>query len=178
MLRADHAGAGPMILRIAKILLAASAGVLGLLTGVDNIVDYPTNLEVVRHVMSMDTTHAHDALMGRAIYSDALHRLFYWGIIATEIVYGGLCLIGALRLFGARASSAASFDEAKDIALAGLALGFGLYFFGFMIIGGEWFQMWQSEDWNLQEAAFRFIGCIGVVLIFVALPEAERGGSE
>lgn len=166
-----------MILRIAKILLAGAAGLLGLLTGVDNIVDYSTNLEVVRHVLSMDTTHAHDILMSRAISSDALHHLFYWGIIATELVYGALCLYGALRLFDARGASAASFNGAKDIALAGLALGFGLYFFGFLIVGGEWFQMWQSEEWNLQEAAFRFIGSIGVVLIFVALRDGERGAA-
>lgn len=165
-----------MIVRTAKILLVAFAGLLGLLTGIDNIVDYPTNFEVVQHVMSMDTTRPGNALMGRALTSDALHRLFYGSIIATELVYGALCVFGALRLFGACGADAASFDAAKDIAIAGLALGFALYFFGFMIVGGEWFQMWQSAQWNLQEAAFRFIGCIGVILIFVALPDAGRGG--
>ncbi len=164
-----------MIARTAKILFVAFVGLLGLLTGVDNIVDYPINFEVVQHVMSMDTTHPGHALMGRAITSDALQRLFYAGIIATEIVYGALCVFGALRLFGAYGLDAASFDAAKDFAIAGLALGFALYFFGFMIVGGEWFQMWQSAQWNLQDAAFRFVGCLGLVLIFVALPDAGRG---
>ena len=36
-----------------------------------------------------------------------------------------------------------------------------------MVIGGEWFQMWQSPRWNGQEAAFRFYLTILAVLIFV-----------
>ena len=51
--------------------------------------------------------------------------------------------------------------------------GFALWFFGFMVVGGEWFQMWQSQTWNGQEAAFRFIGCIGLVLIFLAQKDDE-----
>lgn len=41
--------------------------------------------------------------------------------------------------------------------MAGLTLGFTLWFAGFMIVGAEWFQMWQSTTWNGQQAAFRFI---------------------
>jgi predicted small integral membrane protein len=37
---------------------------------------------------------------------------------------------------------------------------------GFMVLGGEWFQMWQSPQWNGQEAAFRFYLTILAVLIF------------
>ena len=45
-------------------------------------------------------------------------------------------------------------------------LGFLVLFFGFMVIGGEWFQMRQSSQWNGQEAAFRCYLTI-LVLIFV-----------
>lgn len=163
-----------MTLRLSKILLVVCAGLLGLLSGVDNILDYGTNFEVVRHVMSMDTTGAGEMMMSRAIVSDTLHRLLYAGIIAAELAYGGLCLIGALRLYFARAASAATFEAAKDIAVAGLTLGVVLYFLGFMIIGGEWLQMWRSADWNFQQPAFRFLVSLGIVLIFVALPEPNR----
>jgi len=164
-----------MILRAAKILLVLCAGLLGLLSGFDNIFDFDTNFEVVRHVASMDTTHADAAMMSRAILSDTLYRLIYAGIIATELAYGALCLYGALRLFGARRGEAATFEAAKEFAIGGLALAFSLYFFGFMIIGGEWFQMWRSIDWNFQQPAFRFIGCLGFILIFLAMPEPARG---
>jgi predicted small integral membrane protein len=36
-----------------------------------------------------------------------------------------------------------------------------------MVVGGEWFQMWQSPSWNGQEAAFRFYLTILAVLIFI-----------
>ena len=52
-------------------------------------------------------------------------------------------------------------------SLGGLALGLVLWFGGFLVVGGEWFQMWQSKTWNGQEAAYRFIVCIGLVLIFL-----------
>jgi predicted small integral membrane protein len=50
----------------------------------------------------------------------------------------------------------------------GLTAGFALWFFGFMVVGGEWFCMWQSPDWNGQESAFRFVACILLVLIYTA----------
>lgn len=163
-----------MTLRLSKILLVLCAGLLGLLTGLDNILDYGTNFEVVRHVMSMDTTGAGEMAMSRAVVSDTLHRLLYAAIIAAELAYGALCLFGAARLFVALRAGAAVFEAAKDFAIGGLTLGVILYFFGFMIIGGEWLQMWRSADWNFQQPAFRFLVSLGVVLIFLASPEPRN----
>jgi predicted small integral membrane protein len=33
--------------------------------------------------------------------------------------------------------------------------------------------MWQSKDWNAQEAAFRFYMAVLGVLIFVSLPDGD-----
>jgi predicted small integral membrane protein len=55
----------------------------------------------------------------------------------------------------------------------GLVLGFTLWFFGFMTVGAEWFLMWQSQNWNGQQAAFRIIACIGIVLVFLGQRDAE-----
>jgi predicted small integral membrane protein len=48
-----------------------------------------------------------------------------------------------------------------------------------MSIGGEWFGMWQSQQWNGVPSAFRFVMTIIAVLIFVAIPdqELERRGA-
>jgi predicted small integral membrane protein len=162
-----------MIVRSAKILLVLLIGLFSLLVGVDNIIDYGTNLAFVQHVMSMDTVFPSSTLTWRAITSPALQYAGYAGIIAAEILTGVLCILGAWRLWQARAALAVRFNAAKDIAIAGLVCGFALWFFGFMTVGGEWFQMWQSQTWNGQEAAFRFIGCIGLVLIFLAQKDDE-----
>jgi predicted small integral membrane protein len=74
--------------------------------------------------------------------------------------YGVTCCCNHLR------SQAATFNRAKGLAAVAAGLGFLVWFFGFMVIGGEWFQMWQSSQWNGQEAAFRFYLTI-LVLIFV-----------
>jgi predicted small integral membrane protein len=64
-------------------------------------------------------------------------------------------------------SQTAFFNRAKGLAAVAAGLGFLVWFSGFMVIGGEWFQMWQAPQWNGQEAAFRFYLTILAVLIFV-----------
>jgi predicted small integral membrane protein len=162
-----------MLVRAAKVLLVLLIGLFSLLVGADNVIDYGTNYAFVQHVMSMDTVFPSSTLTWRAITSPALHHAAYALIIAAEIVTGVLCLLGAWRLWEARGAPATRFNAAKDVAIAGLVFGVALWFFGFMTVGGEWFQMWQSQTWNGQEAAFRFIGCIGLVLIFLAQKDDE-----
>lgn len=160
-----------MTIRLAKIAVAAAAGVLILLVAFGNVVDYGTNFDVVKHILSMDMIPP-SPLTARAITSPALHHLCYGFIIASEFVAAGLTLYGAWLLWRARKSEAAAFNNAKGMAVAGLTVGFLLYFFGFMAVGGEWFQMWRAGDYNMQEPAFRFIGSVGIAMIFLALADA------
>jgi predicted small integral membrane protein len=162
-----------MSTRVSKSALTLTLGIFALLVSVDNIIDYDTNFAFVQHVLSMDTTFPGNKLMWRAITRDWVHHAAYASIIAAELAVGLMCVAGAWRLFTARARPAAYFNEAKALAIAGMAAGFGLYFFGFLVIGGEWFQMWQSATWNGQEAAFRFAALFGLVLIFVAIEDLD-----
>jgi predicted small integral membrane protein len=68
---------------------------------------------------------------------------------------------------------AARFNRSKDLIVIALTLGFLLYQFGFVTIGGEWFGMWMSQQWNGVPSAFRFVVTIVAVLIFVSLPDGE-----
>ena len=162
-----------MVVRILKAVLTLLLGIFALLVGVDNILDYETNFAFVQHVLSMDTTFPDNALMWRAITSSWVHHAAYAAIIAAELAVGCLCALGAWRIFAARNATSPGFSEAKALAIAGLAAGFGLYFFGFLVVGGEWFQMWQSQTWNGQEAAFRFAASFGLVLIFVSQEDKD-----
>jgi predicted small integral membrane protein len=49
-------------------------------------------------------------------------------------------LLGRLR------APAEVFNRSKVWAVAGLIVGFALWFFGFTIIAGEYFAMWQSKE--------------------------------
>jgi predicted small integral membrane protein len=84
-----------------------------------------------------------------------------------------LCWIGAVVLLRRIRADAATFNRSKAVAAVGLTLGFLLWQAGFMTIGGEWFGMWQSQQWNGVPSAYRFVVIIAAVLIFLALPDAE-----
>jgi len=65
------------------------------------------------------------------------------------------------------------FNRSKVWAVAGLTIGFALWFFGFMVIAGEYFAMWQSKEWNGVPSAFRFTVTLLLVLIFVMQPDGD-----
>lgn len=162
-----------IIIRLAKIAIVAVLASYALLVAYNNVVDYGSNYAFVRHVLSMDSTFPGNALMHRAISDETVWRWAYASIIVTEGVTGFLLAVGALALLGRLLAPAEVFNRAKAFAVAGLALGFGLWFFGFMVIAGEYFVMWQSKEWNGQQAAFRIATEMLAGLIFIALPDGE-----
>ena len=161
-----------MSTRLSKITATAASGVLLVLVALNNVFDYGVNHDVVRHILAMDKIPA-SPFGWRAITHPAAHHILYFGIIAAEFAAGFAMLFGVIRLWAKRAAPAPVFNAAKSLAVAGVAGGFMLYFFGFMVVGGEWFQMWRAGPYNMQEPAFRFIGAFGLVLIFLSLPDQD-----
>ncbi len=162
-----------LITRYAKIIMSLVLASFCLLVTFDNVTDYGTNYLFVQHVMSMDTTYPGNTLMYRSITNPVAWRAAYAAIIAAEGITGVLYLAGAFRLFQARNASATEFNQAKAYVIAASALAFLVWFFGFMVVAGEWFAMWQSSTWNGQEAAFRFYVAVLGVLIFVNQPDSD-----
>ena len=153
--------------RIVKIVMIGSLSLFAGLVAFDNLTDYETNYVFVRHVLSMDTTLPGNALMYRSITSpsswEEAYALIIAGEGATALGFAG----GAALLLRHLRSPAASFNRAKGLTAVAAGLGFLVWFFGFMVIGGEWFQMWQSSQWNGQQPAFRFYLTILAVLVFI-----------
>jgi predicted small integral membrane protein len=167
----------PMIvMRAAKAAVVAAIALLTSLVTFGNLTDYDTNLVSVEHVMSMDTIFPFSTIKYRAVSSPALQHAAYAAIIAAEAVTAALCWVGAGMLARRLRADARTFNRAKTFAVAGLTLGFLLWQVGFMSIGGEWFGMWQSQQWNGVPSAFRYLMTIIAVLIFVALPDQELDG--
>ncbi|HSH90792.1 MAG TPA: DUF2165 domain-containing protein [Ramlibacter sp.] len=162
-----------MAIRSAKVAMVAAIALFATLVAFGNVTDYGTNLVFVQHVLAMDTTFPNSSIRYRAISSPELQHAAYVLIIAVEAVIAVLCWMGALALAKKLRSDAAAFRKAKSMAVAGLALGFLLWQVGFMSIGGEWFGMWQSSQWNGVASAFRFTLVIAAVLIFVSMPDEE-----
>ena len=162
-----------IITRITKIAMISALAALALIVAYDNIIDYGSNYEFVKHVLSMDTTFPGNALRSRAVADETVWHAAFALIIAVEAATGLLLAFGALVLLHRLKSPPAMFNRAKIFAVAGLATGFGLWFFGFLVVAGEYFAMWQSKVWNGQEAAFRIVAVILGVLIYVSMPDEE-----
>jgi predicted small integral membrane protein len=161
------------ITRTAKIIMSLALGLFCLLVAFDNLTDYTTNYLFVQHVMSMDTTYPGSELRYRAITNPVLWQLAYGAIILGEAVTGALFLAGTYRLWQARDASAAEFNHTKRYTVAAALLAFLVWYFGFMVVAGEWFDMWESQTWNGQEPAFRFYMTVLAVLIFVVQPDGD-----
>jgi len=162
------------VLRLAKVAFVAAIAAFATLVAFDNITDYGTNFVFVQHVLSMDTIFPSSTIGYRAITSPALHHAAYWLIIAAEAGTAALCWMGVLALMRARGAPAAAFNRAKAWSIAGLTLGFLTWQFGFMTMGGEWFGMWMSQQWNGAPSAFRFAMIIIAVLILVAMRDEDQ----
>lgn len=162
-----------MTLRLSKIVMSLCLAAFAFLVAFGNITDYGSNFAFVQHVLSMDTTFPGNALMYRSITNPALWTAGYWLIIVGEALTCVLFLIAALRLWQARNGTGKEFNDAKGFVVIGATMGFLVWFLGFMVVGGEWFAMWQSSTWNGQEAAFKFYMTMLAVLIFVNQPDHD-----
>jgi predicted small integral membrane protein len=163
------------VIRAAKAALVAAVALLASLVAFGNLTDYNTNFAFVQHVLSMDTIYSFSTIRYRAVGNPALHHVAYAVIIAAEVVTAMLCWIGAVLLARHIRADARVFNRAKTFAIAGLTVGFLLWQVGFISIGGEWFGMWQSQQWNGVPSAFRFLMTIIAVLIFVTMPDRDLG---
>ncbi|WP_274629319.1 DUF2165 family protein [Arvimicrobium flavum] len=162
-----------MTSRISKIILCLCLAAFAFLVAFGNITDYGSNFAFVQHVLSMDTTFPGNALMYRSITNPSLWTAGYWLIIFGEALTCVFFLIASWKLWQARNASGEDFNEAKKFVIVGTTMGFLVWYFGFMVVGGEWFAMWQSSTWNGQDAAFKFYMTMLAVLIYVVQPDRD-----
>lgn len=160
---------------IIKSALLLSIGLFALLVTYNNVMDYGSNFSFVQHVLLMDTTFDGNQLKSRAIENPIYHHAFYIIIITTEGLVSIMCLLASWYLLKSNSTKAYQ-NSGNKWANYGLTLGIVLWFSGFITIGGEWFLMWQSQIWNGQQSAFRFVVILFLTLIFVnqkEKPESE-----
>jgi predicted small integral membrane protein len=162
-----------LITRVAKLLLLAAIGLDYALIVFDNLTDFSSNYEFVRHVLLMDSTFPGNHGMWRAIHSSALHLVFYWTIIFWEIATMAIIWWGVVHLLRALRQPAAVFNLRKRVAIAGLTFSLLMWLVAFLDVGGEWFLMWQSQTWNGQQEAFRMFAVVGLVLLLLLQPDAD-----
>ncbi|MEY3246075.1 MAG: hypothetical protein RL253_1242 [Bacteroidota bacterium] len=141
--------------RLALFIAVAGSGLMTFLIAFSNITDYATNFEFVKHVLSMDTIFENSTVKYRSITHVGFHHAAYIFIIAFETAMAYFFITSAIQMYLQLKSDKEKFNTSKKNAYIGICLGLVLWFVGFTVIGGEWFSMWQSADWNGLDPADR-----------------------
>jgi len=158
------------MLRIAKILLVLSVAMWGLLGGFGNAADWDGTTGAVSAVTSMSTFEG-GADSWRATANPTVVVAGALFITLSKVIAGLLCLAGAWQMWAARTSETAAFAGAKILALAGCAVAVFMLFFGFIVIGEGWFELWRSAAMGetVGPTAFRYGGFIALIALFVGV---------
>lgn len=161
-----------MTMRHLKIILVVLVALFGLNAGLSNASHPSHGIQATGYVLSLEGTWQAPGTMWRAMNSGAAHVAGFAGIVAAELLMGLLCAFGAWRLWQARRAPADGFNAAKTAALWGCGVGFLLMFGGFLVVGGGYFTMWQSELGRASlDLAFQYAGTFGIVLLFLNMPD-------
>lgn len=88
------------------------------------------------------------------IDNETFQLIGYITVITCETLTGILLLIGGFTgLF--RTRDVMAWAGAQKWTYFGGFLGLGVFFFGFLTVGGNWFIMYLNETWNGMEPAFQ-----------------------
>ncbi|MDS0132260.1 MULTISPECIES: DUF2165 domain-containing protein [unclassified Amycolatopsis] len=153
-------------LRFAVVVLTGMTALQMALIAFGNITDFGTNQAFVQHVLAMDTTFRSPDTMWRAITGTGLQNAAYVVIIAWET-------LTALVLIAAFVAWLRGSASARRLSTLGWVMWVLLFGVGFLAIGGEWFQMWQSDKWNGLQPALQNFLIATVALVVAHLPERE-----
>lgn len=164
--------------RWSQVALLAGLAIFYSLVVFNNLTDFDSNFQFVRHVLSMDSTFPGNHGMWRAMTGRGWHLAFYLSIIVWEAVTALLLWLGVFQLVRSISLNRAAYRRAMRIPLLALTLSLLMWLVAFLSVGAEWFLMWQSHIWNGQEAAFRMFVVAGIVYLSFLLPEPESREEE
>ncbi len=161
-----------MALRIIKIVLILLVVLWGLIGGIQNVIYAGAGFEAVAAVVSPDLTTMPGLASWQTIETPLLIWMAWAVIPLAKLGGAALCLGGAYSMWRSRSQDADSFQNSKSLALAGCGIILAMLFGGFIVSAETYFLLWQSElGGSVLPIAFRYIGCVGVVAIFVQQPE-------
>ena len=160
-------------LAVGVVVLVAAAYYL--VVAFDNITNPHSNWVFVRGVLSLDGVPANSGFGWRAIDSTFLQAIGYVLIIAGETVAGLELAWGGLRAVRATAAPA-RWAKAQRVSLLGCLCGLLVFWFGFIVVGGNWWVMYLNAKWNGLEPAFQNATLTALTAgAILAVAAADRG---
>lgn len=157
-------------IRLVQTFVVMALALFATMVVLGNLMDYGSNYDFVKHVLAMDTTFEGNNLMWRAVTGEAMVTLAYWAIIAVEAAVAVCAWIAGIRMMRSFEASADKFAAAKSVGYWAFLLALLLWFVGFIVIGSEWFAMWQSDIWNGKQTAMDIVEVVGIFMVAYMLP--------
>lgn len=146
------------VARLVASLVVLMAAAYYLIVVFDNVTN-PTNPNgsnwpLVEGVLSGDGTPADNGFEWRFIDANWFQVLAYIGIIAGEAL-AAIGLIGGGILGLRRTGDAMGWERGQRWTLIGATFGLLVFFLGFIVVGGNWFLMYENAKWNGMQPAFQ-----------------------
>ncbi|MCT2557907.1 DUF2165 domain-containing protein [Tsuneonella sp. YG55] len=165
------------MLKTVKIALVATVAAWGLVGALGNFVDWDGTRGAVAAATSMATWEG-GASSWKATSNPFVVLAGAVMIPALKLTSAVLCLLGGWAMWRTR-DRGYEFEAAKRLALAGCGVAMFLLFAGWIVIAESWFEMWRSEAMRgpVLDSAFRYLGCIALIALFVGLRDDRRSRS-
>ncbi|WP_417689767.1 DUF2165 family protein [Pseudidiomarina sp.] len=160
-----------MLLKWIKILLTLALSFLCLFYAIQNIANVDAVFGVMSAVMGMDGHQYYPQTFAFNVTQPSLVWFAATLVIAAEFIAGLVLLFATWRLLGARNENVV-FQAQKYWVLVGAGIALLVWFGFFQVIGGAFFQMWQTElgDASMR-GAFIYLASIALVTWFIHQPE-------
>lgn len=157
-----------MEIRVLKIILVVFVALQAFLYATQNIVNLDAAYQAVAYVTGNTGHEVYPASMGPALGHPALVWAALILILTGEYAVAVLAGKGAWDLWRARRGPPDEFYRARKFAVLGCGMALIVWFGLFSVIGGAYFQMWQTEvGANSLQGAFWYLMNSGLVLLFV-----------
>ena len=157
-----------IFIRYLVISFVLYLGIFYSLSVLGNVTDYHFNVKMVEQMLAMKGVPTHAGVVWRAIPSHFLEVVAYWVIVLVEALIALLAFWGSWIMLRARKLDIESFDQAKTVSLIAIGLGISLYFFGYLVVGDQWFRAWMgSGAENVEGLGFEFVGFFSLLFLIV-----------
>ena len=161
-----------MAIRYLKILLTIFISLFGFFYATQNMVNLDVVFAVISDVASMHERPYYPNAFGPAVTSPALIYFIITVIIACEYSVGFLAAKGAFDMWKTKGAKGDVFNKAKKFAILGGGMAMVVWYGFFTVIGGAYFQFWQSTLGDLSlTGATQYVLTTGLVTMFIYMKD-------
>lgn len=157
-----------MLLRGLKITLVVFIALQALVYALQNLVNLDQAYQSVAYVLSNSDHQIYPSSLTPAITSPVLVWFALIIVLVGEIAAGLCAAKGAFDMWSARHESPERFQASLRFGLLGCGLSIVVWFGLFMVIGGAFFQMWQTAAGAASySGSFQYFSASALILLLL-----------